>query len=159
MKEEKGEHLQLLQKSTHFIIKHQKTVFINITTDLIRKTFSVLGSCQVLCGGRVKFSKILIFVWNLKFDHWQQITVCYVSWFFKNSWFLIQILFIRFWENVFQYISLSKCSLSVILLSKRWCCMKKKLVQFITETVTHVLTSQCSHCISIWRKLFANTDY
>lgn len=50
----------------------QKKSPINVTISLIRKAFQIWGSCQAH-SRKYTFSKNLIFIWKLRFYHWQQI--------------------------------------------------------------------------------------
>lgn len=106
----------------YFIFYNVKNItFININThQQAFKYWESLKYWKTCLGhiGQLKFSKILIFTWKLKFYNWQQVLLFSLTWL---------SLVIHFW-NFF-----TKCSgldnhicVSAIFFKSKWCSMKKK---------------------------------
>ena len=102
--------MYLFQILTYFIIQYY--IYIYITTNL--KSTEVLGSYQAH-SGKWKFSKILIFTWNLKFLLLATgIIISYFPWNVRLTFFT--------WEMSVRYSSLNSCS----LFKWKWWSMGKK---------------------------------
>jgi hypothetical protein len=87
-------------------ILYRKTHFFSIVIELIRKVFMNWSYSH---GGRNKFSKILIFVWKLRFYHWQQICCCFPwndrltgSFFWESGLSKIQVWIIIVCQSFFK---------------------------------------------------------
>lgn len=86
----------------HIIMQCLK-FFVNISDLIRKKSFWVLGRCQAH-GNGYRFFEILIFIWKVRFCHWQQIlSVVFFEW---------QAYFIYFQENV--------CWITVVCQSFFW---------------------------------------
>ena len=106
--------------------------FVSNTTYLIRKVFKDWETDKFT--GEDKFSKIVIFVWKLRFNHCQQIQLDFASLEATSS-------FCSLSRKSLPDIQVRKTTvcLSVVLSSKNGDLWKKWLVQFSTPVVTQVL--------------------
>lgn len=129
--------------STRFIIQHQKIIFINITTNLIRKSFKSWEVVKLTVEVDLSFPKFW-FVWNLKFDHGQQITVrC-----FSGNDRLISLISEKMSS---KYPSLNKHSSLVIQVKMVF---YEKKASLVCNLITNVLFYlQYSHCTSVWSRM------
>ena len=103
-------------------------IYIYITTNL--KSTEVLGSYQAH-SGKWKFSKILIFTWNLKFLLLATgIIISYFPWNVRLTFFT--------WEMSVRYSSLNSCS----LFKWKWWSMGKKASAVCKSLAAQVLSVQ-----------------
>lgn len=118
--------MYLFQILTYFIIQYY--IYIYITTNL--KSTEVLGSYQAH-SGKWKFSKILIFTWNLKFLLLATgIIISYFPWNVRLTFFT--------WEMSVRYSSLNSCS----LFKWKWWSMGKKASAVCKSLAAQVLSVQ-----------------
>lgn len=103
----------------YFIFYSIKNITISTSINKTFKYWESLKYWKTCLGhiGQLKFSKILIFTWKLKFYNWQQVL-------FSLTW---QPLVIHFWNFFTKCSGLDNHScVSAISFKSKWCSMKKK---------------------------------